>query len=274
MQDVAGLREEQHDVPHTIEASDYKQVAKELGKPQRDPNYKVFTEDTDITFYHASDIEVREPLWDYARSVMSEPEADLRDFGLGFYTCLDVEYPLKLASSKDVLTLNKYIANLKGLRYVEFELDLEWLLTIGFHRRDMNSRKWCHALRDRCRSWLSGCDVAIGVISNDKTYSAVEGFLDNLMPDSAAIAMINAANYGVQYVFKSNVAAQRLKDGFHSSTSYDASQIHFYRNTFANEKEEYSAIADKLRMDIMEQGGGMFFERIVSGGAIDGRVRF
>jgi hypothetical protein len=255
-------------------ASEYRKIASELADANQSSEYQVFSEDTNITFYHASGLEVSKPRWDYARSVMSETEADLRDFGLGFYTCLDDEYPLKLASDREELVLNKYTSSLKGLRYIKFELDLEWLLSIGFHRRDLSSRKWCHPLRDRCRKWLSGCDVAIGVISNDKTYSAVEGFLDNLMPETAAIAMINAANYGVQYVFKSQEACQRLSEGFQSSTTFTQEQIHQLRKTFAYEKTEYSAIADTLRMDIMERGGGMFFERIITGGMFNGRVRF
>jgi hypothetical protein len=255
-------------------ASEYRKTARELADANQESEYQVFSEDTIITFYHASELEVRKPQWDYARSVMSETEANLRDFGLGFYTCLDDEYPLKLASDREVLVLNKYISNLKGLRYIKFELDLEWLLSIGFHRRDLSSRKWCHPLRDRCRKWLSGCDVAIGVISNDKTYSAVEGFLDNLMPEAAAIAMINAADYGVQYVFKSHEACKRLSEGFHSSATFTQDQIHQYRTTFTSEKAAYSAIADSLRMDVMEQGGGMFFERIITGGMFNGRVRF
>jgi len=255
-------------------AYEYRKTVRAMAAANEDSDYQVFSEETNIAFYHASEIEVREPRWDYARSVMTETEADLRDFGLGFYTCLDDEYPLKLASDREVLVLNKYVSNLKGLRYIEFELDLEWLLSIGFHRRDLSSRKWCHPLRDRCRKWLSGCDVAIGVISNDKTYSAVEGFLDNLMPETAAIAMINAANYGVQYVFKSHEACQRLREGFHSSVTFTQDQIRQYRVAFASEKAEYSTIADTLRMDIMERGGGMFFERIITGGIFNGRVRF
>ena len=233
-----------------------------------------FANGANTTFYHASQVEVREPQWNYAKAIMNKNEAELRDFGLGFYTCLDDEYPLKLASDKDTLVLNAYSANLDGLRFIEFKLDLEWLLSIGFHRRDLSSRKWCHPLRDRCRKWLSSFDVAAGIISNDKTYSAIEGFLDNLITDEAAIAMINAAEYGKQYVFKSETACERLSSGFQASLEYPTDQIGRYREQFLSEKAEYAEKADRLRRDITRRGGGEFFEDIVVGGLFDGRVRF
>ena len=236
--------------------------------------YSVFTEDTALSLYHASNEEVHTPRWDYAESVMSKPEARLRDFGLGFYTCPDDVYPLKLASVNDTLVLNKYIINLKGINNIEFSLDLEWLLTIAFHRRDFNTRKWRHGLRDRCRRWLARCDVVIGIISNDKTYRAIEDFLDNNITDSVAIAMVNAANYGKQYVFKSQPPCDKLKAGFMSSTPYSEDQILYYRNAFKSENHEYNAKADRLRMDMMRSGGGMFFEDIVTEGLFNGKVRF
>jgi hypothetical protein len=257
-------------------SSDYRQSAENMDYLDigSDSSYSLFAKDTCLTFYHASEVEVREPQWDYAQTIMKKNEADLRDFGLGFYTCLDGEYPLKLASDKDKLVLNTYTANLDGLRCIEFTLDMEWLLSIGFHRRDLSSRRWCHTLRDRCRKWLSGCDIAIGIISNDKTYSAIEGFLDNTMTAEAAIAMINAADYGKQYVFKSRAACERLGTGFRGSKKYLPDQIERYRERFISEKADYAAKADRLRMDIMRRGGGEFFEDIVLGGFFNGRVRF
>ena len=257
-------------------APEYKRTAETMDSRGTDSmsGSSVFTEDKILTFYHAGEGEVRAPRWDYAQAILNKNEADLRDFGLGFYTCLDAEYPLKLASAKGTLALNKYVANLKDLRCIEFGLDLEWLLSVGFHRRDLNSRKWCHALRDRCRVWLSDCDVAIGVISNDKTYQAVEGFLDNTATDVAAIAMVNAANYGKQYVFKSQRACDRLREGFRNCVFYTPVQVEEYRDKFLSEKKEFDQKADSLRMDMMERGGGVFFERIVLGGLFNGKVRF
>jgi len=71
--------------------------------------YSVFTEDTTLLLYHASDEEVHAPRWDYAESIMSKPEARLRDFGLGFYTCPDDVYPLKLASVNDTLVFKQIL---------------------------------------------------------------------------------------------------------------------------------------------------------------------
>ena len=224
--------------------------------------------------YHASEIEVTEPRWDYADAVMQKPGAKLKDFGLGFYTCADSSYPLKLASAKNSLVLNEYTIDLNELKLIKLSLDIEWLLTIAFHRRDLTSRKWCHEIRDRCRSWINNCDVVIGVISNDKTYRAIEGFLDNIWTDNVAISMINAAEYGEQYAFKSQIACNKLKEGYVGSTAYGGEEIVKYRNAFREEIEEYNNTADRLRMDIMKSGNGEFLEDILRKELFDGRVRF
>jgi len=80
---------------------DYKNTVQKMVNNYSDSDYvySVFTEETILQFYHASSEEVRMPRWDYAEAVMSKPEARLRDFGLGFYTCPDEVYPLKLASA-------------------------------------------------------------------------------------------------------------------------------------------------------------------------------
>jgi len=236
--------------------------------------YGIFGSDTIIPFFHAGEVEVRSPSWDYASTVMAKSAPDLRDFGLGFYTCLDDVYPLKLASAKETLVLSEYVANLEGLSYVKLELDLEWLLSIGFHRRDLNSRKWSHVLRDRCRKWLSACDVVIGVISNDKTYDTIEDFLDNGLSAEAAIAMVDAADYGKQYVFKSQTACDRLRDGFKKSTAFSKEQKDEYRNAFLSERPTYDDKAEDIRMSWLRRGGGTFFKDIIEEGLFDGRVRF
>ena len=224
--------------------------------------------------YHASEVEVAEPRWDYAEAVMQKPGAKLKDFGLGFYTCTDMSYPLKLASAKNTLVLNKYSIDLGGLKCIKLSLDMEWLLTIAFHRRDLESRKWCHGIRDRCRKWIENSDVVIGVISNDKTYRAIEGFLDNNWTDTVAISMINAAEYGEQYAFKSQLACNRLKEGFKGSAAQNNEQIKKYRDVFREEVQEYNSSAERLRMDLMKSGNGDFLEDILRKGLFDGKVRF
>ena len=233
-----------------------------------------YLDNTVIRVYHASEVEVSESLWDFAETAMRKPGARLKDFGLGFYTCLDKEYPLKLASAKNALVLNEYRVELKGLKSIKLNLDMEWLLTIAFHRRDLESRKWCHGIRDRCRKWIECSDVVAGIISNDKTYRAIEGFLDNNWTDSVAISMINAAEYGEQYAFKSQLACDRLKEGFIGAVVQNNKEITRYRNIFKAEVQAYNNTAERLRMNLMKTGSGEFLEDILRKGLFNGRVRF
>ena len=229
------------------------------------------------TLYHVSDSIVAFPTWNYAEKVKGENIARLRDFGLGFYTCKDdYDYSLKIASGKDIMVLNKYNVHLSGLKCIELAINLEWLLVVAFHRRDFMShgRRWLLSLRDRCRDWVRGCDLVIGPISDDRTYSVVEMYVDNLITDETAIKMLNVTNYGYQYVFKSELACSRLTNGFSGSSTYELGEIIKIREEFFKEKVDFGETVDKIRVDRIQGGEGLTFTNLLESGEFDARVRF
>jgi hypothetical protein len=211
--------------------------------------YTICDNDTIMEFNHASSIEIPNPLQAYTQTVTNA--AQLRDFGLGFYTCVnDYEHSLKsVSANKDnkTLVLNKYAISLKGLKLVELTLDIEWLLLISFHREDFDGKAWCHPLRDRCRMWLSGFDVVAGVISNDKTYEVIEDYIQNRISDEAALSMLNAANCGKQYTFKSSVACERLQQGFLSAIHFTEAERMGFRTLYNIENKQYAEEEEILR---------------------------
>ncbi|MCL2086648.1 MAG: DUF3990 domain-containing protein [Oscillospiraceae bacterium] len=226
-----------------------------------------------LKLYHASAAVVKKPQWDYAREILKDDFAELRDFGLGFYTCADKEYPLKIAAfHNETVYLNEYEIDIANLNVVELKLDIEWLISIAFHRREFAGRKKYTEIKERCRAWLRGFDIVIGTISNDRTFSAIEGFLDNTLSDTTSISMVDASKYGVQYTLKSDKACERLK--WLNSYKLTADEVSKYKKIFENEKREYSGRAEEIKIALYKKHEGDLLATIIGEGLFNGRVRF
>ena len=211
--------------------------------------------ENEITLYHASTMEVRKPIWNY------EGSKEKKDFGIGFYTCEDAGYPIKLYSDNDAVILNAYRFDMCGLKVIRLENDVNWLLTVGFHRRDFKRRKKLHELRDRFRNWLSESDLVIGAISDDNLFSTVDAFLDNVITDFVALGIAQMMKYENQVVFKSERACERLE--FIGSRQVSKDVILNYRTQKHVEKSNMDDLVSELMGKLVGMNKGKTFEMIL-----------
>ena len=211
--------------------------------------------DNKIILYHASTVEVRRPIWNFKGSESK------KDFGIGFYTCADDVYPIKLYSDHDVVILNKYELDMAGLRILRLENDIKWLLLTGFHRRDFNSRPKWFALRDKIRKTLENYDMVIGAISNDNFYSTMEDYLDGEITDYMAIHLAQLMHYSDQYVFKSSIGCERLN--WIDSKQIGWNALLKFRQEKTQEKDEMKLLVRNERRRLAPYDNGKYIDEIV-----------
>lgn len=164
--------------------------------------------------YHASRQTVREPQWDYFSPNKPLRLKGRKDFGLGFYTCTEPDYPIYLYSAEDTIILNEYELYLdepKVLKRLRLKSDTIWLLIIAAHRRDFSDFKEWLPIRDRIRNYIAEYDLLIGDISNDRFFSAFERFLANNYTDEFTLRLAKRLSYPEQYVLKSDDACKQIK---------------------------------------------------------------
>jgi len=211
-----------------------------------------------ITLFHASTEVISKPQWDYQhRRVMSAN----KDFGEGFYTSPDREYPIKLYCANDVVYLNKYILDTGGLRILKLENDIKWLLVTAFHRRNYSGLKKYHDIRDKIRAWASDFDLVIGTISNDNYYSTMNAFIRNLLTDFVALHVVQIMDYGNQFVLKSDKACRQIS--FIGSELITAEELEKHRTQKAVERDNMEELVEDIRVRLHSSDNGKLFAQIV-----------
>ncbi|MGL4941991.1 MAG: DUF3990 domain-containing protein [Thermoguttaceae bacterium] len=208
-----------------------------------------------MKLYHASTLEIKKPQWDFAR----DDESNLSDFGVGFYLGTDAEQPIKLLCSVENVVLNAYDLNETGLKILKQDLDVEWLLTVAFHRRNFAKKTDIHALRDAYRAKIADQDVVCGPIANDRMFSTIQLFIDSILTDTVTLASMNVMNYSHQYVLKSNKACNNLT--FLKSTQIERNEIERYRTLVFNERSQMDDKLEQIREDC--SGTGRLFRQII-----------
>lgn len=145
-----------------------------------------------VIVYHGSNMEVREPSLEYGRSDA--------DFGVGFYVTLDYEMAEKWAAIKKKSVINSYELNLDKLDGMEFGLDKGWL---DFIVQNRSGNK-------RMELDLSGIDYIMGATADDKLFSIIEQYEDNLIDVDSAIKAMNAMKIGRQIALRTEDALGAL----------------------------------------------------------------
>ena len=133
-----------------------------------------------ITVYHGSSVEVKQPSLNYGRYDA--------DFGVGFYVTQDHEMAEKWASLKKNSIVNVYELDLDCLNGIEFGLDKSWLDFIVQNRSG----------NQRIDLDISDIDYITGATADDRLFSVIEQYEDNLIDVNSAIKAMNIMKIGTQ----------------------------------------------------------------------------
>lgn len=145
-----------------------------------------------VKVYHGSGVEVKVPSLDYGRYDA--------DFGVGFYVTQDYEMAEKWAAIKKSSVVNAYELDLDRLNGMEFGLDKGW---IDFIVQNRSGHK-------RIDIDLSDIDYIMGATADDKLFSVIEQYEDNLIDVDSAIKAMNVMKIGTQICLCSEAAVSAL----------------------------------------------------------------
>jgi len=97
-----------------------------------------------------------------------------------------------------------------GLRYLDFEDDLDWALFVAYNRGE-TSKYAGTPLEAKTQAATRGIDLVRGRIANDRVFFAVQRFYDGLMTVETLSVVLKALNYGGQVVAISPHACAAIK---------------------------------------------------------------
>lgn len=131
------------------------------------------------------------------------------DFGKGFYMGETYQQALSFVCEKEGSSVYSFAYSLNNLKIKKFECDLEWMLAICHYRKTL-SRFDDNKLIQRIVNDVDNADVVIAPIADNKMFYIMAQFTDGEINADVALHCLSASKLGLQYVFKSDKAIDKL----------------------------------------------------------------
>ncbi|MBQ9329029.1 MAG: DUF3990 domain-containing protein [Solobacterium sp.] len=131
------------------------------------------------------------------------------DFSRGFYCSESLGAAVSFVEEYQSSSVYAFKADLSGLKTFEFDCDLDWMLAISYFRHKLSnyqSHKYISSILDK----LSGKDVIIAPIVDNKMFEILNQFSNGEITSVQALHSLSASRLGKQYVFKTSKAINSL----------------------------------------------------------------
>ena len=198
-------------VPNVIAQIKMYEIAKENGTDFFDmiisniPEHR--TDGDKIILYHGSKTGIVGPIRPISR--------EFCDFGRGFYMGTEAHQPLTMLFSSDknvVSDVCLYIVefDMRDLKVMHVPFGIDWALLIAYCRGMMEDFKGTDQY-EKYRSMLTGYDVVVGKIADDKIFTTIDTFFDGYLTEKAVLECLSALPLGDQYVALTDNACNRVR---------------------------------------------------------------
>jgi len=141
------------------------------------------------------------------------------DFGKGFYMGTDPNQPLTLIC--DYEESKFYIVSIYAdeLASLEVNTDIEWAMLVAYNRGKMEKIKDTD-LYNKYSDMMTGKDLIIGSIANDRMFYVIDNFFVGNVTDVALVNSLSALQLGRQYVTVSQKGCDAVRIEKEISLSY------------------------------------------------------
>ena len=186
---------------------------------------------------------------------------DLCDFGKGFYMGTDPKQPLTLISDFDDSRFYILSLDLRNLKVLEINPDMEWAMFVAYNRGRMEEARGTK-LFERFAGMAKDYDIITGSIADDRMFYVLDNFFLGNITDVALVKSLSALKLGKQYVAVTEKACRQIK------TESEISLSHLERLYLRDESEANrvrgAALANQICRDYRREG--LFFDEIIARG--------
>ena len=142
-------------------------------------------------------------------SIYTDGSRDNCDFGNGFYLGETYSQALSFVCDKKESSVYSFEYSLDGLKTIRFSCNLEWMLTICYFRKTLGSYD-DNKLVLKALNKVKDADVIIAPIADNKMFYIMAQFVDGEINSDVALHSLSASKLGLQYIFKTQKAFNRL----------------------------------------------------------------
>lgn len=131
------------------------------------------------------------------------------DFGSGFYLGQTFSQALSFVCEYDRSSVYSFRYSLEGLKCVEFDCSLDWMIAICYFRGTINNYAKSEMVQ-KIIERVESADVIIAPIANNKMFYVMSQFAEGEINADVAIHSLSASRLGLQFVFRTERALKNL----------------------------------------------------------------
>ena len=132
------------------------------------------------------------------------------DFGQGFYCGQTYEQSASFVENFENSSVYYFSFNPSNLKFVKYDVDQEWMLTIAYFRGTLSKYKESPIIK-KMISKVDDIDYVIAPIADNKMFRIIDSFISGEITDEQCKHCLAATNLGYQYVLLNNKAISNLK---------------------------------------------------------------
>ena len=133
----------------------------------------------------------------------------INDCGNGFYCGESLEQSVMFVASYPNSSLYMLKFNPIGLKKKEYRVDREWMLTIAYHRDNLDKYIDNELIR-KIANANESVDYIVAPIADNRMFEIIDSFIDGEITDVQCQHCLSATNLGMQYVFISKKALSNI----------------------------------------------------------------
>lgn len=182
------------------------------------------------------------------------------DFGQGFYMGTEPSQALTLICDYESSKLYIVSLDITRLAMLNVPADIDWAMLVAYNRGRMEKINGT-PFYNRYRDMITGKDLMIGSIANDRMFYVIDNFFIGNITDAALVHSLSALQLGKQYVAVSQKACGAVRIEREITLSY-------LERLFLKEVAEENRTAGvSLANDICRnyRREGLFFDEILDG---------
>ena len=130
------------------------------------------------------------------------------DFGKGFYLGQTYNQALSFVCEYDNASVYSFKYSFDGLKVVEFDCSIDWMLAICFFRGTIKEYTESSMVQEVVRR-VEEADVVIAPIADNKMFYVMSQFAEGEINVDVALHSLSASSLGLQYIIKTERALKK-----------------------------------------------------------------
>ena len=147
---------------------------------------------------------------DISGDISIEKSRKNNDFGQGFYCGENLEQSAMFVSNFPHSSLYMLDFDKSGMTELKLGVEQDWILMIAFFRGKLTGYAE-HPMIQNILNRLNGIDYVVAPIADNRMFQIIDSFIEGEITDVQCRHCLSATNLGNQYVFLTQMAADRIE---------------------------------------------------------------